>query len=52
VVHTYSTYARGSDTLGSAYSLLDLTALGRQEDWEQPKGRTSALRGGDPTFSS
>ena len=37
VFHTYSTYARGTDTLGSSYSLLDLTALGRQEDWEQPR---------------
>lgn len=31
VFHTYSTYGRGTDILGSAYSLLDLTALGRQE---------------------
>src|SRR5580700_2646368 len=29
VFHTYSTFARGSDSLGSSYSLLDLTALGR-----------------------
>jgi len=41
----YSTY-------GSAYSFLDLTALGRKEGWEEPKGRVATTRGGDPTFSS
>jgi predicted dithiol-disulfide oxidoreductase (DUF899 family) len=51
VYHTYSTWARGTDTLGSSYSLLDLTALGRQEDWEEPKGRAPRLHGADPTFS-
>ncbi|MFC9509710.1 DUF899 domain-containing protein [Streptomyces sp. NPDC057002] len=43
VFHTYSTYERGLDGLGSTTSLLDLTALGRQEVWEEPKGRASAL---------
>lgn len=43
VFHTYSTYARGLDGLGSTTSLLDLTALGRQEEWEEPKGRASAV---------
>lgn len=51
VFHTYSTYARGTDILGSSYSLLDLTALGRQEDWEQPAGRAPRLHGADPTFT-
>jgi predicted dithiol-disulfide oxidoreductase (DUF899 family) len=51
VFHTYSTWARGTDTTGSAYSLLDLTALGRQEDWEEPKGRAPRVHGADPTFS-
>jgi predicted dithiol-disulfide oxidoreductase (DUF899 family) len=51
IFHTYSTYARGTDILGSAYSMLDLTALGRQEDWEEPKGRSPRLHGPDPTFS-
>lgn len=51
IFHTYSAYARGTDTLGSAYSLLDLTALGRQEDWEQPAGRAPRLHGADPTFT-
>ncbi len=31
VLHTYSTFARGADQLGSAYSLLDLTPRGRNE---------------------
>ncbi|MFC9908363.1 DUF899 domain-containing protein [Streptomyces sp. NPDC059862] len=43
VFHTYSTYERGLDGLGSTTSFLDLTALGRQEEWEEPKGRASAL---------
>jgi predicted dithiol-disulfide oxidoreductase (DUF899 family) len=51
IFHTYSTYARGTDILGSAYSMLDLTALGRQEDWEEPRGRAPRLHGPDPTFS-
>jgi predicted dithiol-disulfide oxidoreductase (DUF899 family) len=51
VFHTYSTYARGTDQLGSSYSLLDLTALGRQEEWEEPKGRVSRPHGADPTFT-
>ena len=51
IFHTYSTWARGSDTVGSAYSFLDLTALGRQEDWEEPKGRAPKPHGADPTFS-
>jgi len=40
VFHTYSTYARGGDVLIGTYNFLDLTALGRQEDWEQPPGRS------------
>lgn len=50
VFHTYSTFARGTDQLGSAYTLLDLTALGRQENWEEPKGRVARPHGADPTF--
>ena len=52
IFHTYSAFARGTDVLGGAYSWLDLTALGRQEDWEEPKGRVTPVRGGDPTFTS
>jgi predicted dithiol-disulfide oxidoreductase (DUF899 family) len=51
VFHTYSTFARGTDQLGSAYSLLDLTAYGRSEDWEEPKGRVTKPHGADPTFT-
>ena len=51
VFHTYSTYGRGTDILGSAYSMLDLTALGRQEDWEEPRERAPRVHGPDPTFS-
>lgn len=43
VLHTYSTYERGLDGLGSTASLLDLTVLGRQEVWEEPVGRASVL---------
>jgi predicted dithiol-disulfide oxidoreductase (DUF899 family) len=52
IYHTYSTYARGTEMAGNdAYSLLDLTALGRQEEWEEPKGRASSVHGADPTFT-
>jgi predicted dithiol-disulfide oxidoreductase (DUF899 family) len=44
VFHTYSTYARGCEWLGGSYAFLDLTALGRQEDWEEPKGRAASVR--------
>jgi predicted dithiol-disulfide oxidoreductase (DUF899 family) len=32
ILHTYSTYSRGLDELIGAYTLLDLTPLGRNED--------------------
>lgn len=34
VYHTYSSYARGVEGVTDAYSLLDTTPYGRQEDWE------------------
>src|SRR5215471_1324980 len=34
VYHTYSTYARGAESLTDAYRLLDRTPYGRQEDFE------------------
>jgi predicted dithiol-disulfide oxidoreductase (DUF899 family) len=49
--HTYSTWARGTDIVGSTYSFLDLTAFGRSEEWEEPKGRAARLHGADPTFT-
>jgi predicted dithiol-disulfide oxidoreductase (DUF899 family) len=43
VFHTYSAYARGTDSLSYVGPFLDLTALGRREPWEEPKGRATAL---------
>jgi predicted dithiol-disulfide oxidoreductase (DUF899 family) len=43
VFRTCSTYERGLDGLGSTTALLDLTALGRQEEWEEPKGGASSV---------
>jgi predicted dithiol-disulfide oxidoreductase (DUF899 family) len=37
--HTYSTFGRGTEQMGGAYGVLDMTALGRQKEWEEPKGR-------------
>jgi len=51
IFHTYSTFARGTDQIGNAYTLLDLTAFGRSEDWEEPKGRVAKPHGADPTFT-
>jgi predicted dithiol-disulfide oxidoreductase (DUF899 family) len=50
VFHTYSSYARGAEMTGGSYYQLDLTALGRQEEWEEPKGRSEAARAGRPGF--
>ena len=44
VFHTYSAYGRGTEAQVLSYRILDLTALGRQEDWEEPKGRAEAAR--------
>ena len=41
VFHTYSTYGRGTDLLNGTFNYLDLTALGRQEPWEEPPGRSN-----------
>jgi predicted dithiol-disulfide oxidoreductase (DUF899 family) len=43
IFHTYSTHGRGNEYTPSLYTLLDLTALGRQEAWEEPKGRAAVL---------
>ncbi|HEX8854702.1 MAG TPA: DUF899 domain-containing protein [Thermoleophilaceae bacterium] len=51
VFHTYSVYARGAEMLGGSYYFLDMTALGRQEDWEEPKGRAAAVREARPDFA-
>jgi predicted dithiol-disulfide oxidoreductase (DUF899 family) len=52
VFHTYSQYARGLESTGGSYYFLDLTALGRQEEWEEPKGRSDSVRSGTPDFAS
>lgn len=51
IFHTYSTFGRGTEQAGGAYCILDMTALGRQEDWEEPKGRAEAAHGAVPDFS-
>jgi predicted dithiol-disulfide oxidoreductase (DUF899 family) len=45
VFHTYSSYGRGTEQVGGDHYYLDMTALGRQEDWEEPAGRA----GGAPS---
>jgi predicted dithiol-disulfide oxidoreductase (DUF899 family) len=52
VFHTYSQFARGLESTGGSYYFLDLTALGRQEDWEEPKGRSGSARSAQPDFAS
>ena len=52
VFHTYSSFARGAEWTGGSYAWLDLTALGRQEVWEEPKGRATDARGAVPDFLS
>lgn len=34
VFHTYSAYARGTESLTDSYRLLDTTPYGRQQDFE------------------
>jgi predicted dithiol-disulfide oxidoreductase (DUF899 family) len=34
---------RGIEEFHDGYPWLDLTALGRQEEWEEPKGRAAPL---------
>jgi predicted dithiol-disulfide oxidoreductase (DUF899 family) len=42
---TYATRGRGVEALGSVWTFLDLTPLGRQEDWEDtPAGRPQGPR--------
>jgi predicted dithiol-disulfide oxidoreductase (DUF899 family) len=46
IFHTYSAYDRGTDILNCPLNYLDLTALGRQEDWEEPRGRANSSASG------
>ena len=52
VFHTYSSFGRGAEMTGGSYYFLDLTALGRQEDWEEPKGRAATARAAMPDFAA
>jgi predicted dithiol-disulfide oxidoreductase (DUF899 family) len=52
IFHTYSQYARGLEWTGGSYAFLDLTALGRQEEWEEPKDRSGSARSATPDFAS
>jgi predicted dithiol-disulfide oxidoreductase (DUF899 family) len=52
IFHTYSTYGRGMEAVGGSYYFLDLTALGRQEEWEEPKGRADVPHDNSPDFRS
>ncbi|MCT7374755.1 DUF899 domain-containing protein [Chelativorans salis] len=50
IFHTYSIFGRGAEMVGGSYYWLDLTALGRQEEWEEPKGRVESARENVPFF--
>jgi predicted dithiol-disulfide oxidoreductase (DUF899 family) len=50
VFHTYSTYQRGTGAGTGTFQLLDLSPLGRQEDWGEPKGRAPHAGPADPSF--
>ena len=45
VFRTYFVNNRGDEALGSTWSYLDLTALGRQEEWEDSPEGDAAVRG-------
>jgi len=51
IFHTYSTFGRGGEMTGGSYYFLDLTALGRQEEWEEPKGRVPVAHHTSPDFA-
>jgi len=51
IYHTYSTFGRGCEATGGSYHWLDLTALGRGEEWEEPKGRAFGAREAKPDFA-
>jgi predicted dithiol-disulfide oxidoreductase (DUF899 family) len=51
IYHTNSTFARGTEECSDSYGLLDHTALGRQEDWEEPKGRSEDPHPAVPDFA-
>ena len=52
VPHVLRSTPAASSRTGGSYYFLDLTALGRQEDWEEPKGRSESARRATPDFAS
>jgi Bacterial protein of unknown function (DUF899) len=40
IYRTYFVSSRGDEAMGGTWSYLDITALGRQEDWEDSPGAT------------
>ena len=55
VYETYWTNRRGAEAMDYAYALMDLTAYGRQERWEDsppgwPQGRSTRTAGGAPDW--
>jgi predicted dithiol-disulfide oxidoreductase (DUF899 family) len=39
IFRTYFVHSRGAEQMGTTWSFLDITALGRQEEWEDsPEG--------------
>jgi predicted dithiol-disulfide oxidoreductase (DUF899 family) len=51
VYHTYGTYARGMEFTTSSFTYIDYTALGRQESWEEPKGRVEVFHEANGSLS-
>ena len=48
IFRTYFINGRGDEALGTTFSYLDMTALGRQEDWEDsPEGYPQTPRAED-----
>ena len=55
VFRTYFVNSRGDEAMGSTWSYLDITALGRQEEWEDsPEGypQTPPYGGGTGTTNT
>jgi predicted dithiol-disulfide oxidoreductase (DUF899 family) len=47
IFRTYSVHSRGAEHIGNTWSHLDITALGRQEEWEDsPEGYPQTHRAG------
>jgi predicted dithiol-disulfide oxidoreductase (DUF899 family) len=52
IFETYWTTLRGVEAMDNSYRLLDLTAYGRQEQWEDsPSGWPQPLKGKEPSAS-